>query len=1294
LIAHGSPAAYLLALAATAVALGIRVAAEPWLGERFPFVTLFAAIVFAAWRGGYGPAVLALVAGAVAASLMPSDGGRAIDDGEFRIGLVLYALVGAACIAMFASIGSRQRRLEREIDARRAAEQVLAEREAFLRVTFASIGDGVIATDARGDVAYLNPIAQQMTGWTQTEAAGKPLASVFAIVNEHTRAPVENPVEKVLREGRIVGLANHTVLIAKDGTERQIDDSAAPIRDDAGRLLGAVLVFRDVTEQRRADAELRRSDARTRAVLESALDCIITMDHEGRVVDFNPAAERTFGHRRADVVGRELADVVIPPAQRAQHRKGLAHYLATGEGPVLGRRLEVSALHSDGSEFPVELAITRISEDGPPMFTAYLRDIGPAHRLERYRTARLAVTQALSVATLPEEGVVDVLRAVCESLDWDAGFFWAVAEDTGTLHCRHGWHRPEAAVAGFASASRARTLVLGEGLPGRVWAGRAPVWIRDVLQDDNFPRLPDAMRHDLHGAFGCPVVVGDRARGVIEFFSRRIREADADLLEMMATVAATLGQFLDRTSAEQRVRESERELSDFFENASIGLHWVGPDGIILRANQAELDMLGYTREEYVGRSIAEFHVDAATIDDILARLAAGERLTEHPARLRCRDGSIKDVLIDSSVLFRDGRFVHTRCFTRDVTRRRQAEGMLQAQERRTRAILESITDAFCMFDREWRFTYVNRQAEELLGRCREELVGRSHWDVYPDTIGTEVERQYRRALEENVATAFEYFYPPHDRWYEGRVYPSHEGLSVFFRDVTSRRRSESALRESEEKFRLLADTIPQLAWVAKPDGHIFWYNRRWYEYTGTTPEQMEGWGWQSVHDPEVLPVVLERWRASIAHGEPFEMVFPLKGADGRFRHFLTRVNPLRDPEGNVLSWFGTNTDVSEQKRAADELHASEQRVRLATEATSVGIWEWHIATGRMHWDAQMFRIYGLAQTADGDVPYDTWRGAVMADERARQEELLAETVRRLGHGTREFRIQRGHDGEVRHIQSVETVRTDEHGRAEWVVGTNLDITDRIRHESVIAGQKQVLELLVQGAPLPDVLDALCDVVEGQNQQHVVASVLLVDEDGQRLRSVGGRHVPRDYALAIDGVPIGPGVGSCGTAAFRGEQVVVSDIAADPLWVDFRDLALGHGLRACWSTPIFSSQRKVLGTFAVYYPHPRAPTRDELRLVEILTRTAGVAIERRRDEQALRDADRRKDEFLATLAHELRNPLAPMRNSLELIKRGNGDLALIEQARSTMERQLRQMVRLIDDLLDVSRITRDRLELKT
>jgi PAS domain S-box-containing protein len=146
---------------------------------------------------------------------------------------------------------------------------------------------------------------------------------------------------------------------------------------------------------------------------------------------------------------------------------------------------------------------------------------------------------------------------------------------------------------------------------------------------------------------------------------------------------------------------------------------------------------------------------------------------------------------------------------------------------------------------------------------------------------------------------------------------------------------DSALQESERQFRTLADSIPQLAWMADPDGNLFWYNQRWYRYTGSTPEEMLGWGWESVHNPEVLPQVRKNWLTSIATGQPFEMIFPLRGADGAFRDFLTLAVPIRDEFGRVVRWFGTNTDITEQRRSQEALRQSEKLAATGRLAASI-----------------------------------------------------------------------------------------------------------------------------------------------------------------------------------------------------------------------------------------------------------------------------------------------------------------------------------------------------------------------
>jgi PAS domain S-box-containing protein len=186
-----------------------------------------------------------------------------------------------------------------------------------------------------------------------------------------------------------------------------------------------------------------------------------------------------------------------------------------------------------------------------------------------------------------------------------------------------------------------------------------------------------AAQDGLHGAIAFPVAVSDEPLGVMEFLSRETRTADAETLQMLAAIGSQLGQFIHRKRAEEDLRRSRQELRDFVENATVGLHWVGPDGTILWANRAEHELLGYTREEYVGHHIAEFHADGPVIEDILRRLAQKEELNSYEAQLRCKDGSFRHVLISSNVLWDGERFCHTQCFTRDITERKRLEEALR-----------------------------------------------------------------------------------------------------------------------------------------------------------------------------------------------------------------------------------------------------------------------------------------------------------------------------------------------------------------------------------------------------------------------------------------------------------------------------------------------------------------------------------------------------------------------------------------------------------------------------------------
>ncbi len=255
-----------------------------------------------------------------------------------------------------------------------------------------------------------------------------------------------------------------------------------------------------------------------------------------------------------------------------------------------------------------------------------------------------------------------------------------------------------------------------------------------------------------------------------------------------------------------------------------------------------------------------------------------------------------------------------------------------------RSILEAAQDAICVTDASQLVTDYNQRFLQMWRISGEALARRD-----PAEIEAAVRRQvadpgpFFRRVEE-IRHSGEPETLDVIRLADGRIFERYSRLQLVrgravgrvwtFHDITGRRRAEELLLRNEAELRALADSMAQLAWMAEPDGHIFWYNRRWYEYTGSSLEQMRGWGWQAVHDPAMLPQVVARWRAAIRSGQPWEMEFPLRGADGVYRWFLTRAIPARDPSGRVTRWFGTNTDVDRAKRAEDALREETRVLEL------------------------------------------------------------------------------------------------------------------------------------------------------------------------------------------------------------------------------------------------------------------------------------------------------------------------------------------------------------------------------
>jgi len=301
--------------------------------------------------------------------------------------IIGYLLIGTDNTARKQVEAERQHLLEIQEATNKQLQQsniTLQVSEERLAVTLNSIGDAVIATDAGGRVTLLNPLAEKLTGWTQASANGRPVDEIFHIINQETRQPATIPVKDTLAHGTIQGLANHTVVIARDGSECAIADSCAPIRDRDGQVVGAVLVFRDVAGEYAVQQALRDSAALVQTILNNVVDGIITFYARGGIVaTVNPAAERMFGYSATELIGQKFS-LLIPELDWDQRNDdcSLEYYSASDEARAIGHGREVVGRHKDGSIFQLDIAVNEMWLGGQRYFTGILRDITARKQVE------------------------------------------------------------------------------------------------------------------------------------------------------------------------------------------------------------------------------------------------------------------------------------------------------------------------------------------------------------------------------------------------------------------------------------------------------------------------------------------------------------------------------------------------------------------------------------------------------------------------------------------------------------------------------------------------------------------------------------------------------------------------------------------------------------------------------------------------------------------------------------------------------------------------------------------------
>jgi PAS domain S-box-containing protein len=430
----------------------------------------------------------------------------------------------------------------------------------------------------------------------------------------------------------------------------------------------------------------------------------------------------------------------------------------------------------------------------------------------------------------------------------------------------------------------------------------------------------------------------------------------------------------------------------------------------------------------------------------------------------------------------------------------------------------------------------------------------------------------------------------------------------------------------ENDLSLVVDSLPGLVWTALPDGHVDFLNQRWCEYTGLSVAEARGEGWQNAIHPDDLPELLNRWRSILTSNALGEMEARLRRFDGEYRWFLFRTRPLTDASGQVTKWCGLNIDIEETRQVEEALHARESHFRLIFDGLPALIIlmnpDGDLLRANRHC-LEFFRTTLEELQGRGQVH------SYHPDDRPR---VLAAWKKSLETGqpyVSEGRRRRA-DGVYRWFHTRGFPLRDAEGHIVLWYSLATDIDDQRRAEALLAGERRVLEMVAGSHSMSEIIKALCKFVESTTSG-CYCSVVSMDPSGTRFEYGAAPSLPENFINSIVGRPIDVDSDPCSMAAHRNEQVFAADLMSERRWAlqAWHQMALAHGLQACWATPISSAAGKVLGAFAMYYNEPRTLTPLDQSLIEQITDIASIAIERTQ-----RDALLRRNEALLTQAQRL------------------------------------------------------------
>lgn len=765
-------------------------------------------------------------------------------------------------------------------------ELKLRENERWLATILKSVGDAVVVTDALGFVKFMNPVAEALTGWSFKDALGRNLKEIFNIVNESTKTPVENPVNKVLQDNVVLGRSNHTVLISRTGNEISIDHSAAPIRDEDGNITGVVLVINDISDRRIAENALRESENRYRNLFDFATDAIFVQTLKGAIMSVNNEASKLLRYSKEEMYNLNFSDILY------SDKKEDADNIVKSIEEKGSLRFEAQYRRQDGSPVDVEVSMRLIRLLDEDVIQAFVRDITERKQSQKeinmLAHAVKSISECVSITDLKDK-IIFVNDAFVKTYGYQPDELFGKS-----LNIIRSQNNPPDIYNEIEKQTRLGGWH-GELLNRTRDGNEFPIFLStSVVRDEN----------------GEPVAFIGVANDITE-----------------------------RKRLENALRNSEKDYKGLFENAHDAILIFRPeDKIILDINQKACELYGYSRSEFIGMTLeslsSDTEISSKNVENILSE---GNRQRFETVHHR-KDGKKMFLEINAAVVNYKGlRAIMS--INRDITERKMAVEALLASEKRYQDLYDSAPDIYFSITRDGVIKSVNKFGAEYLGYTKEELFGKNVFDIIYSSdakfVKDKMERIFDGQNNEHLELEFRkvrkngsfIWVREHTRLIKDEKGDPKE-LFIICRDVTERKRTEQVLKESEEHYRAMFEKNQAIKLLVEPDsGSIADANIAACEFFGFDIDTLKKKNFKDISSIPEKELFFELKRAKNEENSYF--ILQNRISTGEIRDVEVYTGPI-DVKGKKLL-FCIIHDITERKRAEQALVESEKKYKNLAE---------------------------------------------------------------------------------------------------------------------------------------------------------------------------------------------------------------------------------------------------------------------------------------------------------------------------------------------------------------------------